>query len=677
MKNKDKRKYIRLDSVFPVEFTFIEGQENLLPWSEGFTRNVSFGGIALEVRLVKEDLKKFLDKEIKFFINIPLNKSPIIGRGRVKWIKKIPSVPSDIYILGIEFTQVSNSEKKRIVRYARARIFLPKLNIFLIIFFVSISGYLFIKTKASYLETQTLLRNYIEKIETLKNLKNVFYKLNTEFLTFKNIYQLQKQKAEKLELKYAALNKELSFYREKLEDILNNSKIEETKRKIEEKEKKLEEFQQKLLRLKEENNRLETRLQNLAFLRTKASIDFFRLKQKIISLRKINIKYLYNWIKNRQNLRTGLVFSFEGDPFLKNIAFTYDQALCICGFLIFEDFDRAKKILDFYDKKAEISKEGAFFNAYYSDTGAPAEYIVHTGPNAWIGIATLQYIKFTGDRTYLNLAKRIARFLLKMQDEEGGFRGGPNFEWYATEHNLDCYAFFSMLYELTQNDFYKNVRDKVFSWLRKYSYTKFQIPINRGKGDSAIATDTYAWSIAAIGPENLEKIGMSPFQIIDFAEKNCKVKVRFKTQDRNIHVEGFDFASQQNLPRGGVISCEWTAQMILAFKIMSNYYYKKKNFQNALYFLNKANYFLNELQKMVIISPSPTGQGKWCLPYASADFVDTGHGWRTPKGKTTGSVSATCYFLFSQLDFNPLKLSPPIKKEVYNFLKKKRYAFSK
>lgn len=46
---------------------------------------------------------------------------------------------------------------------------------------------------------------------------------------------------------------------------------------------------------------------------------------------------------------------------------------------------------------------------------------------------------------------------------------------------------------------------------------------------------------------------------------------------------------------------------------------------------------------MVISSPSPSGQGQGCLPYASSDFVDTGHGWMTPKGKNTGSVSATIY----------------------------------
>ncbi len=675
MKKAEKRNYIRLNSVFPVEFEFVEGEKVLISWSQGFTKNISFGGIALEARFIKEDLRNLLGKEIKFFINIPLNRPPIVGRGTVRWAKKIPSKPSDIYVMGVEFTEISEKERKRLVRYARIKKILPKLSVLIICFLIFISGYLFVKVRLSYLQTKKLLKSYIEKVENLKRLKNSLYRLNNEFLNFKKMYEAKIKKAKELELKYKALESELDFYRQKLISVLDTKGYQDIKEKIKEKETKLKDLQKKILLLKIENEKLRDKLCKIALLKSKFSADLFRLKQKIVELKKINISYLYNWIKNRQNLRTGLVFSFEGDPFLKNIAFTYDQALCVCEFLIFKDFDRAKRILDFYNKRAKTSKEGAFFNAYYSDTGNVAEYITHTGPNAWIGIAVLQYIKFTGDRSYLNLAKRIAEFLLKMQDEEGGFKGCPKCRWYSTEHNLDCYAFFNMLYELTQDDFYKGIRDKVFRWLKKYSYTKSEIPINRGKGDSTIATDTYAWSIAAIGPERLERINMDPFQIIDFAEKNCKVKVRFKTKDRDIEVEGFDFALYRNLPRGGVISCEWTAQMVLAFKIMSNYYYEKKDYEKALYFLNKANYFLNELQKMIIISPSPTGQGKWCLPYASADFVDTGHGWRTPRGKTTGSVSATCYFLFSQLDFNPLKFSPPIKKEVYGLLKEKKYAF--
>jgi len=52
-----------------------------------------------------------------------------------------------------------------------------------------------------------------------------------------------------------------------------------------------------------------------------------------------------------------------------------------------------------------------------------------------------------------------------------------------------------------------------------------------------------------------------------------------------------------------------------------------------------------------------SGQGESCLPYATQDFVDTGHGWMTPKGKNTGSLSATIYAILAYYGLNPLELA--------------------
>ena len=215
-----------------------------------------------------------------------------------------------------------------------------------------------------------------------------------------------------------------------------------------------------------------------------------------------------------------------------------------------------------------------------------------------------------------------------------------------------------MFYELTKDQRYKNIADKILRWLESYAYGNEFVPVGRGKGDSTIATDTYAWSIAALGPELLSKIGMDPDAILEFAIENCSVETDFTDRfSKTITVNGFDFAKHQHLPRGGVISCEWTAQMILSFNIMSDYHLKKDQLNKATYYQNEVTKYLNELSKMIISSPSAFGQGAWCLPYASQENVDTGHGWRTPRGDRTGSVAATAYTIFAISKFNPLKLS--------------------
>ena len=89
---------------------------------------------------------------------------------------------------------------------------------------------------------------------------------------------------------------------------------------------------------------------------------------------------------------------------------------------------------------------------------------------------------------------------------------------------------------------------------------------------------------------------------------------------------------------------------------MGDFYQKKGDTEKARAYQDKANFYLAQLSGMIICSLSPTGQGEGCLPYASQESVDTGHGWTTPKGKSTGSIAGTAYTLFAFYGYNPLEL---------------------
>ena len=198
---------------------------------------------------------------------------------------------------------------------------------------------------------------------------------------------------------------------------------------------------------------------------------------------------------------------------------------------------------------------------------------------------------------------------------------------------------------------------RIIEWLKKNSFNRLECRLNRGKGDATIATDTFAWSIAAIGPQLLKESGMDPDQIIDFAETNCLVTVDYKIQDgNNAKVTGFDFGKYEHLARGGIISTEWTSQMIVSFSIMADFHKDQSEFNKALYYDKKADFYLSEVEKMIVSSPSRVGQGQGCLPYASQDDVDTGHGWRVAHGTRTGSTAGTAYTIFAKYRYNPLVL---------------------
>lgn len=432
----------------------------------------------------------------------------------------------------------------------------------------------------------------------------------------------------------------------------------ETKVGSDEYSKKLEELSSLIYGLSQEENALKEQLALASHKEDVAGEELLRLDKKRATLEKANIDKMYHWIKAHQNSHTGLVISFEGDRDIRGWALIYDQSLAAQVYTYYSDFGHAHKIFDFFLNRAK-KKDGLFLNAYYANDEEPAEYIVHSGPNIWLGIAILQYTHRTLDKRYLGLAEEIAGRLIDLQnqDKEGGLRGGPALEWYATEHNLDAYAFFNMLYLITGKNKYMDSANRVLNWLAEHTYNKPDVPIKRGKGDSTIATDTYAWSIAAVGPSKLEKMGMSPDRIMEFAENNCEVRVDYmRPEGRKIKIRGFDFAPERHVARGGVVSSEWTAQMVVAFKIMEDFYSKRGMTAKARGYKLKAEEYLSSLGSMVISSPSPSGQGESCLPYATQDFVDTGHGWLTPKGKSTGSLAGTAYTIFAYYNYNPLEL---------------------
>ncbi|MFH1645472.1 MAG: hypothetical protein ABIB11_03535 [Candidatus Omnitrophota bacterium] len=376
------------------------------------------------------------------------------------------------------------------------------------------------------------------------------------------------------------------------------------------------------------------------------------------NLQEASIEKMRHWLRVHQTRRTGLVVSYEGDDSLRDWGFTYDQALACLVFLKAGDVKRAENVLNFFLEKAANS-DGLFYNAYCVKSGVPCEYIVHSGPNAWIGIAACQYMKKTGDYKFMPLAVNIARGLIDLQLDaaDGSIKGGPYVEWISTEHNLDAYALFNMLYTLTEEGLYTEAAGRSLAWLKSIGYNRPEGRLMRGKGDATIATDTFSWAVAAIGPELLWDNQMNPDGIMEFAESECKVTTTFvRPEKRSVRITGFDFSKPANLGRGGIVSTEWTGQMIVSMKIMAEYYKNKGDKEKEKIFASKADYYLTQLGKMVICSPSPTGQGEGCLPYASLDNVDTGHGWRVAKGSRTGSVSGTCYYIFAYDGYNPLSL---------------------
>ena len=657
-KISERRRYTRLKSVFPVEFRILDPDTNhpVTDFEQGFTADVSNGGILLRVNKIRPELLEILRSgkaRVLLNIDIPLGtKHPVEAIAKVAWVSSSREGVRDLCTMGLSFEMIDVRDRRRLVGYTTSFYRMPRfmtVALLLLVFALAMNrqdqinlmreNALLVDRLGELIKKRSVVVELLNKVDTDKNMLTSRLERQSEEIT-----RVEKERSMllKKEEELRATIKDAASLKQELDKGRNvQALLESQLEKLSLDRKKLRD---EIVKVK---SREEARLKELG------EIEAARR-----SLEKATLGNMYNWLKVHQNRRTGLIASYEGDSQLKDTAFTYDQALVAQVFLISEDMKRAEIILDFFKNKA-AKQSGGFVNAYGVNNGAVSEPIVHCGPNIWIGLSFMQHMATSGSDKYLGLAKEIADWTIDIQNEDagGGIKGGPEMTWFSTEHNLDAYAFFTMIAKETGMQKYKDAAEKSLKWLKDNAYTGQEGRIYRGKGDSTIATDTFSWAIAAIGPKGLLDNKMDPDAIMKFAEENCMVTVDFERPDGKIvEITGFDFAKHKNIGRGGVVSSEWTAQMIVSFKMMGDFYLKMGDRKKADLYNDKHSFYLHELEKMIISSPSPTGQGAGCFPYATQDNVDTGHGWRTPRGRDTGSVSGTAYGIFAIKGYNPLQL---------------------
>ncbi|MFH1778257.1 MAG: hypothetical protein ABH952_12005 [Candidatus Omnitrophota bacterium] len=448
----------------------------------------------------------------------------------------------------------------------------------------------------------------------------------------------------------------------------------------------------------------------------KADTDFLPkyMQEKYESIRANTISFL-----NKQRFpKTGLVESFRGSSkycylahneqfspmkngYLDNQCFVYDQAVCVMAYLICGERDKAKRILEEMEKEFHREKNWkiGLYTSYRGDAYAPEGTLlmgidgdrIHVGPNMWIAIACLHYLQNTGNNRFLGFTIDLAKWAAELNHykfsdgEKGGVCMGSGWgpDWtniYSTENCIDYYAVLNMLFniymqadnkvkKLFEN---KNFTDKEINkelsclkrWFREVAYNKETGGLNGGYAEDEIdptkAIDVVSDSIMAIGPKILKSWGIDPSRLIEFAEEHLLISDRVS----EIKVDGFDFTVPEELnnPRQRLIWIEGTAQMIVAYKIMSRYYEDLGLDHKAGEYRSKAIKYIIELDKLSVLVKLPA----FTLPYTSANpkdkerFLSFKEEWEIPRGsegRWVECAASTAWRLLTLIDFNPMKIS--------------------
>jgi len=351
---------------------------------------------------------------------------------------------------------------------------------------------------------------------------------------------------------------------------------------------------------------------------------------------------------------------------MRNVAYTYDNAISLIAFLAAGERDRARLIADafiyalhndpFYtDRRLRNAYSAGRLtvppgwkpNGKVSTVRLPGWYdatrqewledrvqiSTNTGNLAWVILALSAFSESTGDRRSLQAAEELGDWIdshcrePKRRGAGGylaGFEGEPNdlvtLQYKATEHAIDLYAAFRRLYRLTRNDKWRDRAEYSKQFLRSMWDPK-EGKFWTGTGNDGetvnmdvIPVDVQAWAVLALADE--EK-GYE--RALEYADEHLRAG------------SGFDFNQD-----GDGVWYEGTAQMAVAF-----------------------GYVGNEGKKRELLSVLRSGQlPSGAVPAASKDGLTTGFYFSADNPWLyfrRAHIAATAWSAIAELGVNPLK----------------------
>ncbi|MCM8824302.1 MAG: PilZ domain-containing protein, partial [Candidatus Omnitrophica bacterium] len=318
----EQRRYIRISTVLPVEFYFIgESNKRLSPYLQGFTNNIGKGGICL---IVNDLWWGFADRlvigsKLGVNINIFLGKAPIFAICRIVWKEAIRYTNYYQYRCGLEFELIEDKKKAILFTYGVFKKFTPYLVTAILLSLGLTTGFSFWKNTQVSLKNKQIIRDYNNILIELNNLKDT---LRRERENTSMLIEEQKEREHRVE----ELEKELYDWQIKynfLERTKDNQDI------VNKMEKKIARLKNYISTLKRENDFLKRRINESGRI-SNTILDRLKMQEKITywESKKV-VEGMCDWIRNRQDKRSGLVLSYEGDKELERLAFTYDQALAV------------------------------------------------------------------------------------------------------------------------------------------------------------------------------------------------------------------------------------------------------------------------------------------------------------------------------------------------------------
>ncbi len=333
-----------------------------------------------------------------------------------------------------------------------------------------------------------------------------------------------------------------------------------------------------------------------------------------------------------------------------DVSYTYDDDVLLIALLARDtpdDVARARVLGDslVYVQAHDPLADGRVRAAYRARhlakaDGSPdiAVAAADTGNLAWTGLALAQLYRATGAHRYLNAALSIANFV---QDNTfdtrgaggytGGFTGGGSrIQYKSTEHNIDLYALFAMLAQLTANRAWSDHAQHALGFVRAMWNADagfFYI----GTGNDGITVNT--------GDPTPEDVQTWSFLSTRLARDQASID--WALENLSATGGGFQGLSFEIRDRTGVWF-EGTAHAAAALKA-----------RNLSGDARNAAQLIADIETGQAQAPNADGKG---IDAASKDGLDTGDG--SDKYFASLHIGATAWYALAKQSKNPFRLLP-------------------
>ncbi|MCG8431091.1 MAG: peptidoglycan DD-metalloendopeptidase family protein, partial [Candidatus Omnitrophica bacterium] len=322
-------------------------------------------------------------------------------------------------------------------------------------------------------------------------------------------------------------------------------------------------------------------------------------------------------------------FDYEEDGWL----YLYDLSANIITYG-YSDTAKAKQMLELLVYFYGDGREG-YANAFNLSHLLPRQGQT-TGPLSWLMTAIATYEIRSGDSSFRYVAENIAQFLTEnYRLPEGWLRFSRDpkrgeYDIVSTEQNISAYAAYNLLYQLTGNAFYRDVREGIFGALKdrlydaEKGYFRAGYHVGRNEFDDRFASDIGSWAILALG-DRIREIEPDPLRIISYLKDNLVKDAEFDHPTKGvIELDLLPFSPESKDNKVG--SFEWSIFAIQAAESLGD------------------TAFASRIRASVA-EASDHG----ILPYASDWGEATGFGWNTARGP---ALISTLWHLIERNNIN-------------------------